>query len=182
MEHDKKRSKVRGQRSKVGTKVLAFGLSAIFCAGLVRAQERPDFSGRWTAEPVTGAAADMGSGWGSPITITHTPSQLTVEYAFFGRGDMQAPLKFVYALDGRETKNSVMLGRGRQIQTSRTAWKGRALVITTAHLLVDGGKPATVEVTQTLTLESPTSLVVETTRAGVFGGPPSTSRATHKKS
>ena len=62
---------------------------------------------------------DMGSGWGSTITITQDAARLTVEYAFFSRGDMQPPLKFVYALDGSETKNSVMMGRGIQGQTSR---------------------------------------------------------------
>ena len=77
---------------------------------------RPDFSGRWTdvsaapaqpgqarqaapggragAPPVT-----MGSGWLTPFTITQTATHLTVEYAFFSRGDMQPPLKFAYALD-----------------------------------------------------------------------------------
>ncbi len=35
------------------------------------AQTRPDFSGRWTTEAAgPGRSGDMGSGWGSPITIT----------------------------------------------------------------------------------------------------------------
>src|SRR5262245_61225922 len=82
------------------------------------AQTRPDFSGRWTsdADPVAPAAApaagtpqrgapppgrgrsgDMGSGWGSTITITQNATRLTVEYMFFARGDMQPPLRFMYA-------------------------------------------------------------------------------------
>jgi hypothetical protein len=90
----------------------------------------------------------MGSGWGSPITITQDGAKLTVEYAFFGRGDMQPPLKFLYALDGSETKNSVMMGRGMQMQTARTAWDGAKLKITTLHTLADPstGKPMTAEV------------------------------------
>ena len=138
-----------------------------------------DFSGRWTSDP----AADMGSGWGSTITVTQDASRLAIEYAFFGRGDMQAPLRFVYALDGSETRTSVMMGRGMQEQTSRAAWQGGALVITTTHGFTDPqtGKPATAEVKRTLTLESPASLVVETTRGGVLGGPPSTSRTVYKK-
>src|SRR5580765_8563325 len=97
-------------------------------AGFVSA--KPDFSGRWTIEvapPAAGAAGgrggpgrgDMGSGWGSTITIAQDASRLTVEYVFFGRGDLQPPLKFVYPLDGSETKNSVMMGRGVQEQVSK---------------------------------------------------------------
>jgi hypothetical protein len=126
----------------------------------------------------------MGSGWGSPLTITQNDKQLTVEYAFFTRGDMQAPLRFVYALDGSETRNSVMMGRGVQQQLSRTAWDGDTLVITTIHTFANPatGKPMTQEVKQKLLLTSPTSLVVETIRAGVLGGPPSTTRTIYSKS
>jgi hypothetical protein len=157
-------------------------------------QRVPDFSGRWTTDAEPGRAlpppvgaqpiarGDMGSGWGSTITITQQ-TQLVVEYTFFGRGDMQPPLKFVYALDGSETKNTVMMGRGIEVQVSRTAWEGHALVITTTHTLTDpvSGKLLTVDVKRRLTLESPTSLVVEVTRDGVLGGKPSTTRTTYRK-
>lgn len=131
-----------------------------------------------------GRSGDMGSGWGSHITIAQDASRLTVEYAFFTRGDMQPPLKFVYAFDGSETKNTVMMGRGIQAQTSKTAWDGDKLVITTTHNFDNpaSGQPMKIEVKQTLSLESPTSLVVETTRSGVLGGPPSTTRTVYKKS
>jgi hypothetical protein len=126
----------------------------------------------------------MGSGWGSTITITQDASRLTVEYAFFARGDMQPPLKFVYALDGSETKSSVMMGRGIQTQTSKTAWEGDKLVIITRHSFENpaNGQPMEIEVKQTLSLESPTSLIVETTRSGVLGGPPSMTRTIYRKS
>ena len=168
------------------------------------AQTRPDFSGRWTtdpdpataaAQPARGAGAgpagpgrggpppDVGSGWGSTITITHAATSLTVEYAFFSRGDMQLPLRFVYALDGSESKNSVMMGRGLQVQTSRTSWTGDSLVITSAYSFTDpqSGKAATAEVKRTLKLESPTSLSVETVYAGVMGGPATTTKTTYRK-
>ena len=147
----------------------------------VSVQAPPDFSGKWAAEGAP--AGDMGSGWGPAITVTQDASRLTVEYAFFGRGDMQPPLRFVYALDGSETKNSVMMGRGVQEQSSRAAWQGSTLVVTTTHPFTDPqtGKPATMTVTQALTLESPATLIVETTRSGVLGGPPSTSRTIYKK-
>jgi hypothetical protein len=108
---------------------------------------------------------------------------LTVEYAFFARGDMQPPLKFVYALDGPETKNSVMMGRGVQVQASKAKWDADALVITTVHTFPhpETGQTVTSEVRQRLLLETPTSLVVETTRSAVLGGPPSTTRIVYRK-
>jgi hypothetical protein len=126
----------------------------------------------------------MGSGWGSTLTIAETPARLTVEYAFFGRGDMQAPLKFAFALDGSETRNTVMMGRGIETEVSRCAWDGSALVITTMHPFTDPatGKAVPVEVRRRLTLESPAVLIVEVTRAGVLGGSPTTTRTIYKKS
>jgi hypothetical protein len=153
------------------------------CAVGAAQQQKPDFSGRWTvdAAPARGAV-DMGSGWGSPITITQDAARLTVEYVFFARGDMQPPLKFFYALDGAETKNTVMMGRGMQIQASKTTWQDGKLLIRTIHTFADQGsnKPLTTEVTQTLSLDAGT-LVVETMRPGVLGGLPSTSRTVYRK-
>jgi hypothetical protein len=153
------------------------------------AQEKTNFAGGWTIEapsPAAGRGArsgDMGSGWGNTITISQTPSTLVVEYAFFARGDMQAPLKFMYSLAGAETTNAVMMGRGLQQETSRTSWDGSKLVITTtsAYPSPADGKPIASEVKRTLSLESPTTLVVETTRSGTLGGAPTTARAVYKK-
>ena len=168
------------------------------------AQDRPNFSGRWTMEepaaapnqPARGGggggggggrggarAGSMGSGWGTPITITQDANKLTVEYMFFGRGDMQPPLRFIYALDGSETKNTLMMGRGMQEQTARTRWDNDKLVITTLYTFPDpaDGKKLTAEVIRTLSLESPTSLAVETVWAGVLGGPASTTRTLYTK-
>jgi hypothetical protein len=172
-------------------------LGVLLLGAIVSTQTRPDFSGRWTSDPDPAAArgtaeggrgrgpsrGDMGSGWGTLITITQDASRLTVEYAFFGRGDMQRPLRFDYAMDGSETKNSVMMGRGIQSQTSTTTWDGDTFIISTRHAFTDPstGQPATAQVTQALTLESPTSLVVETTRAGVLGGPTTKTRTVYRK-
>jgi hypothetical protein len=159
------------------------------------AQERPDFSGRWTVEPEPTPTApapgtparprvgNMGSGWGPTISVKQTANQLTVEYDFFARGDMQAPLKFLYALDGSETSNSVMMGRGIQVLPAKTAWAGKELVITTTHTIEDpaGGKPSKMDVKQKLSLESPETLVVETTRVGGVGRPTTTTRTVYKK-
>jgi hypothetical protein len=181
--------------------------AAVFCLATgAAAQERPDFSGRWTAEAQPSAASprgggadtaqgarggrggrgargDMGSGWGRDITITQEANRLTIEYAFFTRGDMQPPLRFSYALDGSETKNSVMMGRGVQVQTSRTAWQGEKLVITTLYAFINpqNGQPMTSEMVQTLSLDPTGMLMVETGRSGVLGGPASTTRTVYRK-
>jgi hypothetical protein len=162
-------------------------------------QSPPDFSGQWVAEPevvpppaAPGAPAtppgppprgSMGSGWGSPITISQNAKQLVVEHQMFSRYDLQPPLRHIYALDGTESQYSIMMSHTPQLRRSRAAWKGEALEITTTYPATDPGtgKPFTVEVTQRLSLESPTTLVVEVTRAGAFGGPPTTSRAVYKR-
>jgi hypothetical protein len=161
-------------------------------------QSRPDFSGRWVADPeVTAPAAPgtagaqpaapargtMGSGWGSSITITQSPQQLIVEQPVFSRYDLQPPLRYVYALDGSTTRYPIMMSHATQLRTSRAAWKGDALEITTTYPATDpaSGKPVSVDVTQRLFLESPTTLVVETTRSGAFGGAVTTSRTVYQK-
>jgi arylsulfatase len=174
------------------TNLLSGSLIALLAVGAT-AQTRPDFSGRWSGasspagdgqQSASGERiGDMGSGWGSSITITQTAERMTVEYVFFARGDMQPPLRFVFALNGTETKNSIMMGRGIQAQTSKAAWEGDKLVIRTTHSFgaTETGQPLTSEVKQTLALDSPTSLIIETTRSGVLGGPSSTTRTVYKK-
>jgi hypothetical protein len=76
-----------------------------------------------------------------------------------------------------------MLGRGIQEQVSKASWDGEKLVITTVHSFQNptNGQPMTTQVTHTLSLPTPTSLLVEVTRAGVLGGPPSTTQTTYRK-
>jgi hypothetical protein len=163
----------------------------------VSAQPPPDFSGRWIldapaiattpAVPGTPAAAaapgDMGSGWGAAITIAQDAKRLSVEYTVFSRYDLQPPLTFTYPLDGSVGRNTVMMGRGEQVESSRAQWSGQTLIITTTFQIADrgAGKPFTAELTRKLWLDSPTTLVVEVTRAGVLGGPASTTRSIYRK-
>lgn len=170
----------------------------LFAAGLA-AQTRPNFPGQWTREPAPTATAqagagqvetargvrlgNMGSGWGPRMTITQDASRLKVECAYFAPKDMQPPLIFVYALNGTETENSVMMGRGRQVQVSKAEWVRNTLVITTRHTFnhPETGQTITSEVKQKLSIESPDLLIVEVERSGVLGGPPSTTRTTYRK-
>jgi hypothetical protein len=146
------------------------------------AQQRPNFSGEWTRvdqadRPSVAAAGDadfqsgsMGSGWGSPITIRQDSSRIVIEYPFFPAYDLQPPVRFVYALDGSESRNSVMIGHSTSQQRSRVLWRDSTLVITTIYPTpeLSAGSP-TAEVRQTLTLETPNTLIVETTRTSVTG-------------
>jgi hypothetical protein len=162
-------------------------------------QARPDFSGQWIEAPapapaVAGAppgrpdqgrltAGNMGSGWGSPFTITQADGQFVVEQTLFTRYDLYPTQRQVYSLDGAERRNTVMIGHATHERVSRAAWDGQALRITTWYPGVDpeSGKPFTTEVTYRLSLESPTTLVIETTRAGVLGGRATTTRTVFRK-
>lgn len=161
------------------------------------AQPPADFSGRWTLDmpaiastpavpgtpAVAAAPGDMGSGWGDTIAIAQDARQLKIEYTVFSRYDLQPPLTFSYALDGSESQNGVMMGRGQQTDSSRARWDGPALLIVTTSRVAErgAGAPFTVEVTRRLSLKSPTTLVVDVTRGGVLGGPASTTRSVYRK-
>lgn len=155
-------------------------LLAVVVASRARAQSHPDFSGKWASEappPIPPArdvaaqrgtppplVADIGSGWGRAIAIAQDARALVVEWPYFTTYDLQPPLRFAYALDGAETVNTAMVGRGEQRSRARASWSGSSLVITTSFAPSGGAPESTIQ--QTLTLTSPTTLVVETTRHG----------------
>jgi hypothetical protein len=165
---------------------------ALLSAGTpVRAQSTPDLSGEWTrvdtaAERASVAAVGdaafrtggMGSGWGSPLILRQEPGRLVIEYRFFSTYDLQAPIRLSFALDGSESRNALNIGHTGLILGSRAAWRDTTLVITTTYP-VPGG--ATTEVRQALTLESPATLIVETTRTGVPGANASVTRTVYTK-
>ena len=149
-----------------------------------RSQSRPDFTGEWVRTDSTteqrsvatvgdGAfrVGTLGSGWGSPLTLRQQANQLVVEYTHFGTYDLQPKLSFTFALDGSESRNSVMIGHAESVLSSRTAWRGDTLVITTEYRAPAGVKDATVR--QAISLASPTSLVIQTSRGE--NSPPSKS-------
>jgi hypothetical protein len=175
---------------------------ALLGAHIAASQAPVDFTGRWVLEPPpaapppgsapapagrpdqgTLARGDMGSGWGSPLTITQERGRLIVEPTVFSRYDANPQPRFVFALDGSDTRTTVMLGHATQIQTSRAEWAGRDLRIVTRYPGVDPdtGKPFSIEVTRRLILESPTSLVIEVTRAAALSGRETTTRAVYRK-
>jgi hypothetical protein len=170
---------------------IALALAGWLPVGAV-AQGPPDFSGKWVADQPPAPAAkpgtpaprgDMGSGWGSPIAITQDSRQLVVEYTPYTSYDLQPPLRLAYALDGSESRNTLMQGRGQQVLRSRAAWEGSRLVITTTFTHADPSSrtPLESELRQALSMESESALVVEATRSGVMGGPASTTRTLYRR-
>ncbi len=159
--------------------------------------QTPDFSGKWTvvaparaagatqgaAPPSLSEPGNMGSGWGSPMTLTQDAGALTVEYSTFHPRDVQPAFRFIYLLNGGESRNTVNNGRGPQLQVSRVTWQERRLVITTTHQFVNprDGQAMTSETRQTLSLEAPDTLLIETFRPGVLGGKSSTARTNYMK-
>jgi hypothetical protein len=167
-------------------------LSLTLAATLGATAQTPDFSGHWIAEapapppastPPAPARGDMGSGWGTPITIVHDATKLKVQHPLFSRYDLQPPLLFEYALDGSESKNAVMMGHATQVRVSRAQWDGATLRITTLYPGIDprSGKPFTTEVIQQLSLTSPATLVIDVTRGAALGSQPTTTRTVYKK-
>jgi hypothetical protein len=166
-------------------------------AAIVAGQGATDFSGVWTMAPTARAAGaargaappslsdpgDFGSGWGQDITLVQNASTLTVTWTPFHPREMQPPLAFVYRLDGAASTTAINMGRGPQEQQSTAAWRGASLAITTTHRFRDevSGQTIDAETTQVLSRESPTTLVIETTRAGVLGGRSSTTRSVYQR-
>jgi hypothetical protein len=171
--------------------VAVLGLQGAVAQGRVR----PSFAGEWILADTAGQrpsvssqgdasfrTGTMGSGWGSPITITQDSTRLTVQYPFFLAYDLQPPIRLVYGLDGSASENSVMIGHAASLLRSRATWRGDTLVITTAYPVPDrGADHATSEIRQALTLESPERLVVETTRAGPSGSAATVERTVYSR-
>ena len=157
------------------------------------AQKRPDFSGAWKAvqEPPVSQSerrGALGSGWGDEFFVKQDEQRLTIERAFFTPGDLQPVMRFRYALDGSETSNAVMMGRGVQEDFSTASWDGDKLVIRSASTVDPGdGQSLKVVVTRTLSLRPAAlpawepSLVVETKRSTVRDGLPSTTRTVYAR-
>jgi arylsulfatase len=159
----------------------------------------PDFTGSWStatvsAAPPTGQSApspvpDLGSGWGTRLSIAQTADSLKIERVMFVPREIQPAVTYRYALDGSETRNPVTLGRSGAPPVSTAAWDGNRLVITTRYSFQDprDGKSLTSDLVQTLwlqpTVQSPfePTLVVETTRGAALNGPASTTRVVYTR-
>jgi hypothetical protein len=162
-------------------------LAAVILATGISAQEKPDFTGAWAVSEQQ--AVTLGSGWGESFTLRQDSKVLTVERVLYRPRDYQPMLKLRFDLDGSESRNTFMMGRGMQEQASTCAWESDKLVITMVYTVpeVEDGKAIECEMTQTLSLQPPgeasgePSLVIETRRCGVLGGLPSMTRTVYER-
>jgi hypothetical protein len=138
--------------------VLVSALALVVYAVGLSAQAKPNFAGKWTMQMDPNAAPPAGGGGGGggrggrgggavsgmEVTITQDANTLTIE-----KMQGQNPVKLTFKLDGSESKNTVQ-GRGGAVeQTSKAAWDGAKLTITTTADM--GRGPMTTK--QTLSLE-----------------------------
>jgi hypothetical protein len=144
-------------------------------------------TGRWTGDGLGSAhavgAGDDGQRLGARDHLAQSAIALVVVCEYFHPRDAQPPFRLSYALNGAESRNTVNLGRGPQLQVSTAAWRDASLVITTTHAFVNpsDGRAMTSETRQTLSLAAPDTLVIETFRSAVLGGKASTTRTTYRR-
>lgn len=162
--------------------LLLTAIATLAVAVGVFAQAKPNFTGSWVMDPAQsqmgggpgggapgGGAPGGGGGRGfgaGPQKITQTAAELVIE-----RTMGETVQKTVYKLDGTPSVNET---RGGQ-STSISKWSGAKLVTTIKAETQRG----TMESTETRSLESNGTMVVETTRQGPDG--PTTQKMVYKK-
>ena len=135
------------------------------------AQAKPDFSGTWTFDeaksdpaPARGGGGGGGGGRGggrmggapaTAMTIKQTPAQLSMD-----RTTAQGSQTVVYKLDGSESTNTIGMGPA----TSKAAWDGSRLVITTTQTVQGRGGEITINSKEIYSVQGST-LTIETTRS-----------------
>jgi hypothetical protein len=136
------------------------------CAVGARAQDRPDFSGAWTADEAksTKTGADgvtrMALMLGSEFTARQDATTLTLQIT---AGSMHVTA--VYSLDGSESRNTSPGNAGEPNVTvvSRASWEGGKLVIRSTSASQSGGKTVTIESVRTMFLDTDGALVIDRT-------------------
>ena len=152
----------------------------VFCMALppaLQAQAKPDFSGTWTfdeakSDPVPARAGGGGGGGGggrgggrmggapaTAMTIKQTPTELSME-----RTTAQGTQPAVYKLDGSENTNTTGMGPA----TSKAAWDGSRLIITSTQTVQGRGGEITINSKEIYSVQGST-LTIETTRTTPMG-------------
>jgi hypothetical protein len=146
--------------------ILSVAAVVLMAADLV-AQAKPSFAGEWKL------VADQGLGEpGIDLTITQSATAMTVECK--AGGQVPAPVKLTYKLDGSVSKDT-MAGRDGGApaeQVSKAMWAGNNLVVTTT---TGAG-----EEKRTFSMEGD-NLVVETSASARNGGAPNATKVTYKR-
>jgi hypothetical protein len=124
--------------------------------------QAPNFTGKWVqdmekSDPMGGGGGGRGPAGPQTLTYTQSATELTIE-----RETQNGVQKTVYKLDGSPSENAG--GRGGAV-TSKTAWEGAKLVTKYSRTMGE----ATVEVTETRSLEGGDLVVVTAMKGGPNG-------------
>jgi hypothetical protein len=157
--------------------ILMSAAALVVGAADLSAQAKPSFTGKWemiadpnaTATPGRGGRGGLGTGG----TITQDANTLTIT-----RTTQNGEVKYVYNLDGSESKNTINFGGNAVEQTSKVKWDGDKLWITTSSMF--NGNP--IETTMVLSYDKEGNLVVDATGPGRGGSPPTVMKTSYKKS
>jgi hypothetical protein len=148
----------------------------IALVAMAAAQPKPDFSGTWTfdeakSDPAPARAGGGGGGGGgrgggrmggapaTAMTIKQTAAELSMD-----RTTPMGTQTVVYKLDGSESTNTIGMGPA----TSKAAWDGARLVITTTQTVQGRGGEITINSKEIYSVQGPT-LTIETTRSTPAG-------------
>ena len=134
---------------------------ALAVPSMAMAQAKPSFSGKWIqdmdkSDPAGGGGGGRGPAGPQTLTYTQTAADLTIE-----REGPNGVTKTIYKLDGSDSVNAG--GRGGAV-TSKTVWDGSKLVTKYTRTMGE----ASVEVTETRSIEADGTLVVV---SAMKGGP-----------
>jgi hypothetical protein len=138
---------------------------------IAQAQGRPNFSGVWSGTFVSQSGRDPVVSpvfADSPVTITQVESSLTLAYVSKGRSHRRVLL--TYKFDGSEITRTDAFSTVLQNVVSSAVWENETLVITTRaeRSVTTGSIRAMVSYVfrDRLTLESPTTFRLDSSRAG----------------
>jgi hypothetical protein len=125
--------------------------------------QAPNFSGKWIQDMEKSDPPMGGRGPAGPqnLTITQTATELAIE-----RETPNGAMKTVYKLDGTESVN--VGGRGGEVK-SKSAWEGSKLVTKSSQTMNMQGTEATIESTETRSLEADGTMTVVTVRKAPNG-------------
>ena len=156
-------------------RVFCVAISASFFIPTTSQLKPTDFSGSWVIQSGVGGRGYAMVFSGSQMTVTQTNSSITVK-----RAQGQNPVSIELPLNGVEKAISVppllrgrTEGEGAAVFTSRTAWEGKELVVTSVehHVANQRGPAHDRETKERLTLVEPGFLVIHRTYTEVLGVP-----------
>jgi hypothetical protein len=155
-------------------------LIVVLTSGYAAGQERPDFSGTWTAvaEPVAATGKPVPPAFGQQFTIIQKGQTLTLMRTFSA-----GPATINYVLDGSET-TSRMPGRLCEPDSAATwsaSWDGNAVALAMVGAVPPNGKPIKMDVKSMLRLESADTLRVEMTARVAGQTEPRTTTTVYKR-